>query len=81
MKTRGPASVGGDRLEMVETVDVVEQVSLAAIASTGSRIFFFDASSRSLNTTVRLPFPFLPSFVLSPFLNLALYSEKRFAAA
>jgi len=32
MKTRGPASAVGDRLEMVETVDVVEQVSLAAIA-------------------------------------------------
>ena len=81
MKTRGPASAVGDRLEMVEMVDVVEQVSLAAIASTVSRIFFFDASSRSLNSTLRLPFPFSPSFVLSPFLNFALYSAKRFSAA
>ena len=67
--------------EMVDTVDVVEDESLAAIASTVSRIFFFDASSRSLNSTLRFPFPLSLPFALSPFLILALYSANLFSAA
>ncbi len=82
MKTRGlVASAPGDRLEMVETVEVVEEESLAAIASTALRIFFCDALSRSLNSTVCFPLPFSLSFALSPFFILALYSANLFSAA
>ena len=81
MTTLGPPSADGDRLEMVDTVEVVELLSVAAIASTVSRIFFFKASSRSLNSMLLLPFPLSPTFALSLFLILALYSAKRCSAA